>query len=72
MARRASRTEKTPPGLPGEWRGRLEHIHKQLLDGMDELIDKKNYSEAERLLHIVDKLMLELIKDARGFVAKSE
>ena len=44
-----------------EWRQRLESTHKQLLDAMAELITNKNYSEAERLLYVVDKLMLDLI-----------
>jgi hypothetical protein len=44
-----------------EWRQRLEATHKQLLDGMTELITNKNYSEAERTLHVVDRLMLDLI-----------
>jgi hypothetical protein len=51
---------------------RLKNTHKQLQGAMEELIDKKNYSEAERLLHIVDKLMLGLIKDAGGLVVDSE
>jgi hypothetical protein len=46
-----------------ERRERLESAHKQLLDAMTELITNKNYSEAERLLHVVDKLMLNLIED---------
>ena len=46
-----------------EWRERLETAHKLLHDSMTELITKKNYSEAERLLLVVDKLMLDLIED---------
>ena len=46
-----------------ESRERLESAHKQLQDAMTELITKKNYSEAERLLLVVDKLMLDLIED---------
>jgi hypothetical protein len=37
-----------------EWRQRLESTHKQLLDAMTELITNKNYSEAERILYVVD------------------
>jgi hypothetical protein len=51
-----------------EWRQRLEDIHKQLLDAMTELITNKNYSEAEGTLHVVDKLMLDLIEDMGGTV----
>ncbi len=46
-----------------EGRERLESAHKQLQDAMMQLITKKNYSEAERLLLIVDQLMLDLIED---------
>ena len=45
-----------------EWRERLEGAHKQMQDAMTELITNKNYSEAEQLLHAVDKLMLDLIE----------
>jgi hypothetical protein len=54
-----------------EQRERLESAHKQLLDAMTELITNKNYSEAERLLHVVDKLMLDLIEDMGGVVVRS-
>jgi NifU-like protein involved in Fe-S cluster formation len=40
-------------------------------DAMTELITNKNYSEAERILHVVDKLMLDLIEDMGGRVIKS-
>jgi hypothetical protein len=35
-----------------EWRERLESAHKQMQDAMTEMITKKDYSEAERLLHV--------------------
>ena len=54
-----------------EWRQCLERTHKQLLDAMTELITNKNYSEAERLLYVVDKLMLDLIEDMGGIVVRS-
>jgi hypothetical protein len=54
-----------------EWRERLESAHKQMQDAMAELITNKNYSEAERLLHAVDKLMLDLIEDMGGNVVRS-
>jgi hypothetical protein len=54
-----------------EWRQRLEATHKQLLDGMTELITNKNYSEAERTLHVVDRLMLDLFEDMGGTVVRS-
>jgi len=54
-----------------EWRQRLERTHKQMLDAMTELITNKNYSEAERLLYVVDKLMLDLIEDMGGIVVRS-
>jgi hypothetical protein len=40
-------------------------------EAMTELITNKNYSEAERLLHFVDKLMLDLIEDMGGSVVRS-
>ncbi len=46
-----------------ESRERLESAHRKLQDAMTELITKKNYSEAELLLLVVDKLMLDLIED---------
>ncbi|MFZ2075621.1 MAG: hypothetical protein WAV38_03010 [Xanthobacteraceae bacterium] len=58
-----------PDGL--EWRERLERAHKQMQEAMTELITNKNYSEAERLLHFVDKLMLDLIEDMGGSVVRS-
>ncbi len=54
-----------------EWRERLESAHKQMQDAMTELITKKNYSEAERLLYVVDKLMLDLIEDMGGNAIRS-
>ena len=54
-----------------EWRQRLESTHKQLLDAMTELITNKNYSEVERLLHVADKLMVDLIEDMGGTVVRS-
>jgi hypothetical protein len=54
-----------------EWRERLEGAHKQMQEAMTELITNKNYSEAERLLHGVDKLMLDLIEDMGGTVVRS-
>jgi hypothetical protein len=56
---------------PLEWRQRLESAHKQMQEAITELITKKNYPEAERLLHLVDKLMLDLIEDMGGAVVKS-
>jgi hypothetical protein len=56
---------------PPEWSERFESIHKQLHDAMEELVDKKNYSAAELLLRIVDKDILDLIKEASGFVVRS-
>ena len=55
-----------------EWRERLETAHKLLHDSMTELITKKNYSEAERGLHVVDQLMLDLIEDMGGTVVRSD
>jgi hypothetical protein len=54
-----------------EWRECLEHAHKQMQEAMTELITNKNYSEAERLLHVVDKLMLDLIEEMGGSVVRS-
>jgi hypothetical protein len=54
-----------------EWRERLEGAHKQMQDAMTEMITKKDYSEAERLLHVADKLMVVLIEDMGGNVIRS-
>jgi hypothetical protein len=54
-----------------EWRERLENAHKQMHEAMTELITNKNYSEAERRLHYVDQLMLDLIEDMGGTVVRS-
>jgi hypothetical protein len=54
-----------------KWRERLESAHKQMQEAMTELITNKNYSEAERLLHFVDKRMLDLIEDMGGTVVRS-
>ena len=54
-----------------EWRELLESAHKQLQDAMTNLITNKNYSEAERRLHAVDQLMVELIEDMGGNVIRS-
>ena len=54
-----------------ECRERLESAHKQMQDAMAELITNKNYSEAERLLYVVDKLMIDLIDDMGGTVIRS-
>jgi hypothetical protein len=35
------------------------------------LITKKNYSETERGLHVVDQLMLDVIEDMGGTVVRS-
>ena len=45
--------------------------HKHMQEAMTELITNKHYSEAERLLQVVDKLMLELIEDMGGTVIRS-
>ena len=52
-------------------RERTRLTHKQMQDAMTELITNKNYSEAERLLHVADKLMLDLIEDMGGNVVRS-
>ena len=54
-----------------EWRQRLESAHNKLHEVMTELITNKNYSEAERRLHQVDQLMLDLIEEMGGTVVRS-
>ena len=54
-----------------EWRELLESAHKQLQDAMTDLITNTNYSEAERRLHAVDQLMVDLIEDMGGNVIRS-
>jgi hypothetical protein len=54
-----------------EWRDRLENAHKQMHEAMTELITNKNYSEAERRLHYVDQLMLDLIEEMGGTAVRS-
>jgi hypothetical protein len=66
----AQRSEKIAMSDLLEGRERLESAHKQLQDAMTELITKKNYSEAERLLLIVDQLMLDLIEDMGALVVR--
>jgi len=66
-------TPKTPAKSGGhtDWRERLEGAHKQMQDAMTESITKKDYSEAERLLRVVDKLMVDLIEDMGGNAIRS-
>jgi hypothetical protein len=54
-----------------EWRERLEITHKQMHEAMTELISNKNYSEAERRLHYVDRLMLALLEDMGGTAVRA-
>ncbi len=54
-----------------ECRERLESAHKQMQEAMTELIINKNYLEAERLLHVVDELVVDLIQDMGGTVVRS-
>jgi hypothetical protein len=54
-----------------EWRQRLESVHNQLHEAMTELITNKNYSEAERRLHFIDQLMLDLIEEMGETVVRS-
>ena len=54
-----------------EWRERLEDAHKQMHEATTELITNENYSEAERRLHYVDQLMIDLIEDMGGTVVRS-
>ena len=54
-----------------EWRELLERAHKQLQDAMTNLITNKDYSEAERRLHAVDQLMVDLIEEMGGNVIRS-
>ena len=54
-----------------EWRELLESAHKQLQDAMTNLITNKDYSEAERRLHAVDQLMVDLIEEMGGNVIRS-
>jgi hypothetical protein len=51
---------------------RLRQAHHQLQEAMHQLIEKKNYPDAEHLLHIVDKALLDLIEDAGGLVVRNE
>ena len=54
-----------------EWRQRLESAHHQLHESVTELITNKNYSEAERRLHYVDQLMLDLMEEMGGTAVRS-
>jgi hypothetical protein len=53
------------------WRKRLEGAHKQMQEAMTELITHKNNSEVKRLLHVPDKLMVDLIEDMGGTIVRS-
>ena len=64
--------EQSAEPIPQPWRWRLENIQKRLHSAMQELVEEKNYSEAERLLRNVDGLMLSLIEDAGGLVVRSD
>jgi hypothetical protein len=52
------------------WREGLETAHRQMQEAMTELITKKNYAEAEHILRAVDQLLLDLIEDMGGQVAR--
>ena len=42
-------------------KAKIEELHDGLQRAMDELINQKDYAEAERILRIVDGLMVQLI-----------
>jgi hypothetical protein len=54
-----------------QWRERLVGAHQRMQAAMAELIDNKDYSAAESQLRVVDKLMVDLIEDANGYVVRS-
>ena len=60
-------TRRFPPPLSLE----TGLAHKRMQEAMTELITNKNYSEVERLLHVADKLMVDLIQDMGGTVVRS-
>lgn len=53
-----------------EYRTRLEKAHRQMQTAMAELIERKDYAEAERLLRLADKEMVDLISDMGGLVVR--
>jgi hypothetical protein len=64
--------EQSSDLTPAQWRERLKELQTELHKAMRKLIDEKNYSEAEVLLRIVDKLLLNLIEAARGSVYRPD
>jgi len=55
---------------PEQWRTRLRDAHRLLHEAMTALIENQDYSAAESLLRAADKAMLDLIKEAKGYVPR--
>jgi hypothetical protein len=53
---------------PIEWLERLRAVHRSLHNTMAGLVERKDYSSAETLLRVTDRLLLDLIRDAGGRV----
>jgi hypothetical protein len=62
---------RSPKKAPIDWRTRLVNTHRQLQEAMTELIEKKDYGAAALKFGIVDRLMLDLIEDAKGLVVRA-
>lgn len=50
----------------------LEEDNRQMQKAMTELIENKDYETAEALLRVTDRLMIDLIEDANGFVVRTD
>jgi len=53
-----------------DFREKLQRVHRRLQEAMEELIERKNYADAEEQLRAVDQAMLDLIQRLGGVVAR--
>ena len=51
-------------------REKLQRVHRRLQEAMEELVERKNYADAEEQLRAVDQAMLDLIQRLGGVVAR--
>jgi predicted AAA+ superfamily ATPase len=49
---------------------RLRSVHQRLHNTMAELVERKDYAATESLLRVTDKMVLDLIDDAEGWVVR--
>ena len=51
-------------------REKLQRVHRRLQEAMEELVERKNYADAEEQLRAVDQAMLDLIQRLGGVVVR--